>query len=104
VIWADDVTGECFIFERDWRTGEFVRDPDSAYYGYRTLTLKGKVKINDRRPKEARTENIHDFNYNGMCWLMVLPARTLDPFKISVHHSKFFRYKLAIVQRSSSST
>jgi hypothetical protein len=24
VLWADDETGECEVFETDWRTGELV--------------------------------------------------------------------------------
>jgi hypothetical protein len=65
VLWADDETGECEVFETDWRTGERVEAPDNES-GYRTMRVKGKVKINDRRPKVTPTETLYDWQYNGM--------------------------------------
>jgi hypothetical protein len=60
VLWADDAVGECEVFETDWRTGELVKAPDTEW-GYRTIRLKGKVKINDRRPNLAS----HDMDYES---------------------------------------
>lgn len=73
VLWADDETGECEVFEKHWMSGELVKDP-STTWGYRSLLLKGKVKINDRRPKQI-DQNILDFHYHDVCCLIVQPAR-----------------------------
>jgi hypothetical protein len=72
VLWADDAMGECEVFETDWRTGELVKAPDTEW-GYRTMRLKGKVKINDRRPKAPAGDTIYDFQYPGICCIWVTP-------------------------------
>jgi hypothetical protein len=74
VLWADDATGECEVFETDWRSGELVKAPDTEW-GYRTMRVKGRVKINDRRPKAPAGDTVYDFQYPGMCFLHVDPAR-----------------------------
>ena len=65
VLWADDEAGECEVFETDWRSGELVKAGDTVW-GYRTIRLTGKVKINDRRPKTTSSEPVYDWQYNGM--------------------------------------
>jgi hypothetical protein len=36
VLWADEETGTCEVFEKHWQSGEMVVDP-STKWGYRTI-------------------------------------------------------------------
>src|SRR5688572_12195934 len=83
VVWADDQAGECEVFERHYLTNELVRD-DSRQWGYRSILLKGQVKIHDRRPKPSGTDQIDQFQYGGACWLLVTPGRHENPSAIEV--------------------
>jgi hypothetical protein len=79
VVWADDVTGECEVFEQHWFTQERLTD-ENGPMGYQTLKLKGTVKITDRRKPQYLPDCSEDRPFDpyrdmGMCILRVMPAR-----------------------------
>jgi len=78
VIWADDVTGECEVFEQHWSTKEYIPDADGPL-GRRSLKLKGEVRIDDRRkpqlsPDRSQEDHLR-YGCCGMCIILVTPPR-----------------------------